>query len=180
MSLPTISPKEARRLLDQGGMLIDIRGRDEHARERIEGAKNIPVESLTTLDDDSRIAIFHCRSGQRTALHAGKLAEAASCEAYIIEGGIEAWKKAGLPIARDRHQPIEVQRQVMIAAGSLVLLGVLLALPAPGPRDPDMDLAHRPDRAGLDQLDYPAVVIGGVVLRAHLRDDAGLFGGLGD
>jgi rhodanese-related sulfurtransferase len=126
MSLPTISPKEARRLLDQGGMLIDIRGRDEHARERIEGAKNIPVESLTTLDDDSRIAIFHCRSGQRTALHAGKLAEAASCEAYIIEGGIEAWKKAGLPIARDRQQPIEGQRQVMSAAGSRGLLGVLL------------------------------------------------------
>ena len=44
----------------------------------------------------------------------------------MAEGGIEAWKKAGLPIARDRSQPIEIQRQVMIAAGSLVLLGVLL------------------------------------------------------
>ena len=126
MSLPTISPAEAKRLLDQGATLIDIRGRDEHARERIEGARNLPVESLTTLDGDNRIAIFHCRSGQRTAMHAAKLAEAASCEAYIVEGGIEAWKKAGLPVARDRSQPIEIQRQVMIAAGSLVLLGVLL------------------------------------------------------
>ena len=44
----------------------------------------------------------------------------------IVEGGIEAWKKAGLPVERDRNQPIELQRQVMIAAGSLVLLGVLL------------------------------------------------------
>ena len=59
-------------------------------------------------------------------MHAAKLAEAASCEAYIVEGGIEAWKKAGLPVVRDRSQPIEIQRQVMIAAGSLVLLGVLL------------------------------------------------------
>ena len=126
MSIPTISPAEAKRLLDQGAALIDIRGRDEHARERIEGARNLPVESLTTLEGDNRIAIFHCRSGQRTATHAAKLAEAASCEAYIVEGGIEAWKKAGLPVARDRSQPIEIQRQVMIAAGSLVLLGVLL------------------------------------------------------
>jgi rhodanese-related sulfurtransferase len=127
MSLPTISPAEAKRLLREGdATLIDIRGRDEHARERIEGAKNIPIEGLATLDDDSRIAIFHCRSGQRTALHAAKLAAAVACEAYIVEGGIEAWKKAGLPVARDRHQPIEIQRQVMIAAGSLVLLGVLL------------------------------------------------------
>ena len=126
MSLPIISPTEAKRLLDQGATLIDIRGRDEHARERIEGARNHPVENLTTLDGDTGIAIFHCRSGQRTAMHAGKLAEAAGCEAYIVEGGIEAWKKAGLPVARDRSQPIEIQRQVMIAAGSLVLLGVLL------------------------------------------------------
>ena len=73
-----------------------------------EGAKNLPVESLTTLDGDNRIAIFHCRSGQRTTAHAAKLAAAASCEAYIVEGGIEAWKKAGLPIARDRSQPIEI------------------------------------------------------------------------
>jgi rhodanese-related sulfurtransferase len=51
-----------------------------------------------------------------------------ACEAYIVEGGIEAWKKAGLPIAKDRSQPIEIQRQVQIAAGSLVLLGVVLGL----------------------------------------------------
>jgi rhodanese-related sulfurtransferase len=126
MSLPSISPAEAKRLLDQGATLIDIRGRDEHARERIQGARNLPVESLTTLDGDNRIAIFHCRSGQRTAKHAAKLAEATSCEAYIVEGGIEAWKRAGLPVALDRSQPIEIQRQVMIAAGSLVLLGILL------------------------------------------------------
>jgi rhodanese-related sulfurtransferase len=42
-----------------------------------------------------------------------------------MEGGIEGWKQAGLPVAHDRSQPIEIQRQVMIVAGSLVLLGVL-------------------------------------------------------
>ena len=95
MSLRTISPTEAKRLLDQGATLIDIRGRDEHARERIEGAKNYPVETLTTLDGDNRIAIFHCRSGQRTAMHAAKLAEAASCEAYIVEGGTRPGRRSG-------------------------------------------------------------------------------------
>ena len=88
----------------------------------------IPLDRLTTLDERDRIAIFHCRSGQRTAAHAAKLAAAAACEAYIVEGGIEAWKKAGLPVASDRSQPIEIQRQVQIAAGSLVLLGVVLGL----------------------------------------------------
>jgi len=27
------------------------------------------------------------------------LAAAAGCEAYILKGGIDAWKKAGLPVA---------------------------------------------------------------------------------
>jgi len=126
MSLPIISPTEAKRLMDQGARLIDIRGPDEHARERIPGAESHPVEGLTSLAGEGGIAIFHCRSGQRTAVNAGKLARAAGCDAYIVEGGIEGWKKAGLPVVRDRGQPIEMQRQVMIAAGSLVLLGVLL------------------------------------------------------
>jgi rhodanese-related sulfurtransferase len=126
MSLPTITPTEAKRLLDEGAMLVDVRGPDEHARERIPGARNHPLDHLTTLDERGRIAIFHCRSGQRTAAHAARLATATTCEAYIVEGGIEAWKKAGLPIASDRSQPIEIQRQVQIAAGGLVLLGVVL------------------------------------------------------
>jgi rhodanese-related sulfurtransferase len=126
MSLPTISPTEAKRLMDQGARLIDIRGADEHARERIPGAENHPVEGLSCLEGESGIAIFHCRSGQRAAANTAKLARAANCDAYIVEGGIEGWKKARLPVVRDRSQPIEMQRQVMLAAGSLVLLGVLL------------------------------------------------------
>jgi rhodanese-related sulfurtransferase len=126
MSLPTITPAEAKRLLDEGAVLVDVRGPDEHARERIPGARNHPLDRLTTLNERGQIAILHCRSGQRTAAHAGKLAAAAACEAYIVEGGIEAWKKAGLPIASDRSHPIEIQRQLQIAAGSLVLLGLVL------------------------------------------------------
>jgi rhodanese-related sulfurtransferase len=126
MSLPTISATEAKRLIAQGARLIDIRGADEHVRERIPGAQNHPVEALSTLHGGSGIAIFHCRSGQRTAANADKLARAASCDAYIVEGGIEAWKKAGLPVEHGRSHRIEIQRQAMIAAGGLVLLGVLL------------------------------------------------------
>lgn len=44
----------------------------------------------------------------------------------MLEGGIDAWKAAGLEVEQDPTQPLELQRQVMIAAGSLVLLGVLL------------------------------------------------------
>jgi rhodanese-related sulfurtransferase len=62
----------------------------------------------------------------RTSANAEALAASANCQAYILEGGLDAWKRAGLPVAFDRSQPIEIIRQVQIAAGSLVLLGVLL------------------------------------------------------
>jgi rhodanese-related sulfurtransferase len=127
MSLPTISPQKAKELIAQGAVLIDVREADEHARERIPGARHHALSQLSgPLPTNAGAVIFHCRSGNRTATHAGKLAAAAACDAYVLEGGIEAWKKAGLPVAQDKRQPIEMQRQVQITAGSLVALGVAL------------------------------------------------------
>lgn len=127
MSLPTISPANARLLLDQGAVLVDIREADEFARERVPGARHAPLSRLSTLEaQGARTLIFHCKSGARTVANAGRLGEASTCDAYILEGGLEAWKRAGLPVHADRKQPIEIMRQVQIAAGSLVLLGVAL------------------------------------------------------
>lgn len=98
MSLPTITAAEAKRLIADGAILIDIRGRDEHAREHIPGARNQPVDTLSAVDSGGACVIFHCKSGHRTAVNAANLAAAASCDAYILEGGIEAWKQAGLPV----------------------------------------------------------------------------------
>src|SRR5262249_61381842 len=57
---------------------------------------------------------------------AGKFGE--PCEALVIEGGLDAWRKAGLPVVSDRRQPLELQRQVQIGAGSLALVGTLLGV----------------------------------------------------
>jgi rhodanese-related sulfurtransferase len=128
MSLPTISPEKAKKLIADGAVLIDIRGADEHARERIKAARNQPLSDLRNIESGGAPVIFHCKSGNRTAVNADRLAQASNCEAYILEGGIEAWKKAGLPVATDTKQPIEIMRQVQITAGSLVLIGVVLGM----------------------------------------------------
>lgn len=126
MSLPSVTPNKAKRLIDDGAILIDIRDRDEHQRERIAIASSCPLTEVDRLAPTTAPVIFHCRSGNRTAANADTLAAAASCQAYILEGGIEAWKRAGLPVLTDRSQPIEIMRQVQIAAGSLVVLGLML------------------------------------------------------
>lgn len=129
MTLPTINPRAAKQLIDQGAVLVDIRELDEHRRERVPGARHEALSRLSAIDaGGAQAIIFHCRSGARTQANAQRLAEAASCDAYILEGGIEAWRKAGLPVASDRSQPIEIMRQVQITAGSLVVLGAVLAV----------------------------------------------------
>lgn len=130
MSLPHISPSDAKALIDQGAILVDIRDMDEHAREHIPQAHNMPLSKLceNSVGEDQKAIVFHCKSGNRTRMNATLLAQAAQVDAFILDGGIEAWKKAGLPVARDRKQPIEIMRQVQIAAGGLALLGALLGL----------------------------------------------------
>src|SRR5664279_1306043 len=136
-NLKTISPERAAELVRSGAVLIDIREADEHARERIPGAHHHALSRIdhnTPVRAGDDVLIFHCRSGARTKGNTARLAAAApQCETYILEGGLDAWRKAGLPVALDRSQPIDIMRQVQIAAGSLVLLGVLLgAFVAPG------------------------------------------------
>lgn len=127
MSLPKLSPAEAKRLMDEGAVLVDIRDRDEHARERVPGARNHPLSQLDSASfSETAVVIFHCRSGMRTQTNVARLAKAVQGQAYIVEGGIEAWRKAGLPVDKDRRQPIEMARQVHIAAGSLIVLGGIL------------------------------------------------------
>lgn len=135
--LKTITPDQAAQMLREGATLVDVREPDEHARERIPGARNLPLSRLAEAElavQAGRPVLFHCRSGARTAGQAAQLAEkAGACEAFIVEGGLDAWKHAGLPVALDRRQPLELMRQVQIAAGSMVVLGVVLgALVAPG------------------------------------------------
>ncbi|MBB4369964.1 rhodanese-related sulfurtransferase [Bradyrhizobium sp. cir1] len=133
MSLSLINPTDARRLLGNGAVLIDIREADEHAREKILGARNLPLSKLGEADlaaDPGTPIIFHCKSGARTQANGSRLAAKldGTCDAFIIGGGLDAWRKAGLPVATDRRQPLELQRQVQIGAGSLAFFGTLLGL----------------------------------------------------
>ena len=134
MTLGILSPADARAMIDAGAWLIDIRGADEHARERIPGAVNMPLERIGELPRDGRTVVFHCRSGMRTAANAAPLAAAAGdAPAFILAGGIDAWRGAGQATIADGSQPMEMMRQVQITAGALVLTGVLFGLfVAPG------------------------------------------------
>ncbi len=133
--LRPITPRDAAQKIREGAVLVDIREADERAREKAPGSAHHPLSRIAE-DGPARGAaagapapvIFHCRSGGRTECNAALLASAVKGEAYLLEGGLEAWKTAGLPVETDRRQPIEIIRQVQIVAGGLVVLGAALGL----------------------------------------------------
>jgi hypothetical protein len=66
-----------------------------------------------------------CRSGSRGQQACDRLAQAGFTNAISIEGGTLACEQAGVPVVRGK-KAISLDRQVRIAAGSPVLLGVIL------------------------------------------------------
>jgi rhodanese-related sulfurtransferase len=128
--LKTLTPADVAARMKAGEMiLIDIREADEFAREHVAGSRPAPLSSMTgeTLGHDKPV-VFTCRTGNRTGVNAAKLAACVPGEAYVLEGGLEAWKAAGLPVRQDRKAPLEIMRQVQMTAGGLILLGAALGL----------------------------------------------------
>lgn len=111
--------------------LIDIRETDEFAREHIKGAHSMPMsivaEELEELGPKTPV-VFHCRSGVRTAQNCDALAHHVKGQAFVLTGGIDAWKAASLPVSVNKKAPLELMRQVQITIGTLSLIGVLLTL----------------------------------------------------
>jgi rhodanese-related sulfurtransferase len=125
MTPKKISPQNAAQMMANGALLLDIRGRDEHARERIPAARNVPLPELAkaSFAETAHDVIFHCKTGNRTHANAETLLAAGAARTHVLEGGLDAWKAAGLETMTDRKVPIEIMRQMQIAAGLLVVAG---------------------------------------------------------
>ena len=70
--MKNITATEAQELLASGATLVDIRGADEYASERIASAQRVDVAALQAGQFVAPV-IFHCRLGQRTKQQADKL-----------------------------------------------------------------------------------------------------------
>ena len=129
-ALTKLTPNAASDRLNSGkAVLVDIREPDEYAREHIPGSISMPVSALESADltlEAGQNASFHCKSGMRTDSNCAILAQHVEGEAFMLEGGLDAWRAQGLPTAKNTKAPLEINRQVQITAGSTVLLGILL------------------------------------------------------
>ena len=109
--------------------VIDVRTPVEFAEVHVPQARNVPLDELQpdslTFPKDQPVYLL-CRSGQRAAKAGEKLAQAGFTQPIVITGGTLAWIDAHLPVTRGQSKVISLERQVRIAAGSLVLVGAVL------------------------------------------------------
>jgi rhodanese-related sulfurtransferase len=125
-----VQPQDLQARLAAGtAVLVDIREADEFARSHIAGALPRPLSQWEaahlSFAPDADV-VFTCRSGARSSGACDRLAARIEGQAFVLDGGLDGWARQGLPLELNRDAPLEIMRQVQIAAGSLVLLGIML------------------------------------------------------
>lgn len=113
--------------------ILDVRTPLEFQEVHALGSQNRPLDRLRPdelvaqhKDHPETPVYLMCRTGGRATKAAQQLNNTGMQNAIVVTGGIEACVDAGLPVKRGR-KVMSLERQVRIAAGSLVLLGVVLA-----------------------------------------------------
>lgn len=102
-----LDPADAKRRVDEGAMLLDVRNPDEWEAGHVEGATWIPMNQLVErqgeLPPDREIVVI-CKVGGRSSRVAEALVNA-GYDAANIAGGAEAWQQAGFPIVTSDGRP---------------------------------------------------------------------------
>ncbi len=129
-----ISVRTFKEVLDQSGRdahtdFINVCSPAEYNEKHIVGVRSVPLDTLASHIDefkDKKTIYIHCRSGNRGRQAIEKLAAlGVSAELVNVEGGILSWEEAGFETGSTTSR-LPLMRQVFIAAGALVLMGVLL------------------------------------------------------
>ncbi|QDT63556.1 rhodanese-like domain-containing protein [Calycomorphotria hydatis] len=131
--MKTISPAELQEKIKSGESvrLIDVRTPAEFREVHAVNAENYPLDSLQpealngSSNGSGEDLYFICRSGARGKQACEKCEKTGLENVTNVEGGTLAWDEAGLPVKRGK-KTMSLERQVRIAAGSLVFLGAVL------------------------------------------------------
>ncbi|MDZ4658522.1 MAG: DUF2892 domain-containing protein [Bythopirellula sp.] len=128
--MTTISPQALAERLQRGEVreIIDVRTPTEFREVHATAARNVPLDTISpqavAAGGDQPLYLI-CKLGGRSAKACQKLIDAGIANVVSVDGGTKAWETAGLPVVRGQKS-MSLERQVRIAAGSLVVLGALL------------------------------------------------------
>lgn len=91
---------------EEKAVIIDVRMPFEFRKERIENSVNIPVskteKKISDVAGTESVLLLYCTTDYRSIRVASKYYDLGYHKVYSLEGGIEAWKRKGLPVVRKR------------------------------------------------------------------------------
>ncbi|SMF04856.1 Rhodanese-related sulfurtransferase [Alteromonadaceae bacterium Bs31] len=137
MSISRISAADfvSARKSNSNKTIIDIRTPAECQRQYLPGSVYLPLQRLNaesvaqylpkTASPDNSIYLL-CQSGIRAEAAARKLAGLKNVEWVVIEDGLSGIKACGGPVVAGERKAMSLERQVRIAAGLVILAGVIL------------------------------------------------------
>ncbi|PGH45265.1 sulfurtransferase [Micromonospora sp. WMMA1996] len=116
--------------------LLDVRTPGEFEAAHVPGAYNVPLDLLKEhreelrnhLDED---VVLICRSGARATQAEQALATVGLPNLKVLDGGMLAWQAANAPVNQGRPR-WDLERQVRLVAGSIVLASVVASVFVPG------------------------------------------------
>jgi rhodanese-related sulfurtransferase len=104
-SFAALSAMQAVRLMNQGALVIDLRAKDSYDAGHIGDARNVPAAELpnqleTLKKWREKSVITYCDSGRDGAVAARTLQKHGFTKVFNLEGGLNAWLKDNLPLAK--------------------------------------------------------------------------------
>ncbi len=124
----------------QDAVVIDVRTPGEFESVHIPHSRNVPLDEVEQHAEDLRReaeagkeVVLVCRSGSRAHQAQEKLEAAGVGPLPILEGGVVAWQNDGGEVVQDVIR-WDLERQVRLVAGALVLLSILVSIVFPPAR----------------------------------------------
>lgn len=128
----TCSPQKLAKVLQSadGVQVVDVRETFEFAGKHLADSVNIPLsglaEDLDQVPCEGDVYVV-CQSGARARKAVESLQTKGHSRLILVEGGMNAWLAAGLPVEDGGSRIWSIERQVRVAAGAMVFTGSLLA-----------------------------------------------------
>jgi rhodanese-related sulfurtransferase len=137
MTYSRIHPLDLLHKKNDSTCILDVRTNAEVKAAALPGCLHIPLHELSAERLQAEIAnrgkdgscvYLLCQAGRRAEMAADALRGKLPGELVIIEGGMNAVKQSNIPLADQGPKVIPLERQVRIAAGLLVITGVVLGM----------------------------------------------------
>ena len=104
-SFAALSAQQAVRLMNQGALVIDLRSKELYDAGHIGDARNVPARELESQADSlkkwrDKTVITYCDSGVNGVAAARTLTKLGFTHVFNLDGGLNAWVKDNLPLAK--------------------------------------------------------------------------------